>query len=71
MAIAFPFAFLIEWLRSSFTERPGLHLIIHGMLMIVIMLHYPAGFAGLYEWAKARPVSLFSRGRTTTQEAEA
>jgi branched-chain amino acid transport system permease protein len=71
MAIAFPFVFLIEWLRSTFTELPGLHLIIYGVLMIVIMIYYPAGFAGLYEWARAKVTSLLGRGKATTQEAEA
>jgi branched-chain amino acid transport system permease protein len=71
MAIAFPFVFLIEWLRSTFTELPGLHLIIYGVLMIVIMIYYPAGFAGLYDWAKAKLASLFSRSKTPAQEVEA
>jgi len=70
IAIAFPTVFLMEFLRSTFTDLPGLHLIIYGVLMIVIMIYYPAGFAGIYEWAKARLVSLLARGKATTQEAE-
>ena len=45
-AIAFPFIFLIEYLRSSLTDLPGLQLVIYGVLMIVVMIYYPAGLAG-------------------------
>jgi branched-chain amino acid transport system permease protein len=71
MAIAFPFVFFIEFLRSEFTQLPGLHLVINGVLMVVVMIYYPAGFAGLYNWAKAKVISAFSRGRSRAQEAEA
>jgi branched-chain amino acid transport system permease protein len=71
MAIAFPFVFGIEFLRSNFTELPGLHLVIYGVLMVVVMIYYPAGFAGLYEWAKAKVVSAFAGRKSRAQEAEA
>lgn len=48
MFIAFPFIFLIEWLRSNLSALPGLHLIIYGLLLIVVMIFYPGGFAHLY-----------------------
>jgi len=48
---AFPFVFFIEYLRSELTELPGLHLVIYGVLMILIMIFYPDGLAGLYRWA--------------------
>jgi branched-chain amino acid transport system permease protein len=69
MAIAFPFVFFIEFLRSNLTELPGLHLVIYGVLMILVMIYYPAGFSGLYEWAKSKLASMLARGKT--QEAEA
>ncbi len=47
-AVAFPFIFLIEMLRSNLSELPGLHLIIYGLLLIVVMIFYPGGFAALY-----------------------
>jgi branched-chain amino acid transport system permease protein len=50
MAIAFPFIFFIEFLRSNLTELPGLHLVIYGLLMILIMIYYPGGASGLYNW---------------------
>jgi branched-chain amino acid transport system permease protein len=54
MLIAFPFIFGIEFLRSSLTDLPGLHLVIYGVLMIVVMIFYPDGFSGLYYWAKEK-----------------
>ncbi len=45
---AFPFVFFIEFLRSKLTQLPGLHLVIYGVLMILIMIFYPDGLAGLY-----------------------
>ena len=71
MFIAFPFVFLIEFLRSNFTDLPGLHLVLYGVLMVVVMIYYPAGFAGLYEWAKAKLVSAFSSRKSQAQETEA
>jgi len=71
MAIAFPFVFLIEFLRSNFTELPGLHLVVYGVLMVVVMIYYPAGFAGLYDWARAKLLSAFARRKSRAQEAEA
>jgi branched-chain amino acid transport system permease protein len=46
--IAFPFIFFIETLRSNLSELPGLHLVIYGLLLIVVMIFYPGGFAQLY-----------------------
>jgi branched-chain amino acid transport system permease protein len=58
MFIAFPYVFIIEFLRSNLEEAPGLHLVIFGVLMILVMIFYPTGFAGLWEtavtWIKAR-----------------
>lgn len=52
MVVAFPFVFGIEQLRSRLTELAGLHLVIYGALMIVVMIFYPDGVAGLVHWAK-------------------
>lgn len=46
---AFPFIFLIEFLRSNLSELPGLHLILYGVLLILIMIFYPGGVADLYQ----------------------
>lgn len=45
---AFPFIFLIEWLRSNLSELPGLHLVIYGLLLILVMIFYPGGIAQVY-----------------------
>jgi branched-chain amino acid transport system permease protein len=46
--VAFPFIFFMEYLRSNLTELPGLHLVIYGLLLILVMIYYPGGFAKLY-----------------------
>lgn len=60
MFIAFPFVFFIQYLRSNFAELPGLHLVIYGALMILVMIFYPDGVAGLYKWAVQKIRSMFS-----------
>lgn len=54
MVVAFPFVFFIEYLRSNLTQLPGLHLVIYGVLMILVMIYYSDGLAGLYDWAKSK-----------------
>jgi branched-chain amino acid transport system permease protein len=69
MAVAFPFVFAIEYLKSNLTELPGLQLVIYGVLMIAVMIYYPAGLAGAYDWAKAQLVTIFSRRKSPQAEA--
>lgn len=45
---AFPFIFWFEWMRSTFSNLPGLHLVLYGLLLIVVMIFYPGGLA--YAW---------------------
>jgi branched-chain amino acid transport system permease protein len=71
MTVAFPFVFFIEFLRSNFTQLPGLHLVIYGVLMILVMIHYPSGFAGFYDWVRAHVVGLFSRQKRDAQGVKA
>ncbi len=59
--VAFPFVFFIEFLRSRFSELPGLHMVIYGVLMILVMIFYPDGLAGLYAWAVGTIKGLLSR----------
>jgi branched-chain amino acid transport system permease protein len=56
---AFPFIFLMEGLRSNLSDLPGLHLIIYGLLLILVMIFYPGGFAQLYH----QVVSRFKKSR--------
>jgi branched-chain amino acid transport system permease protein len=53
-AVAFPFVFGMELIRSSLSNLPGLNLVIYGLLLILVMIYYPGGFAQLFE-------SLFGR----------
>jgi branched-chain amino acid transport system permease protein len=64
MAVAFPFVFFIEFLRSNLTELPGLHLVIYGVLMILVMIYYPGGLAGFYRWLVAKIKSSRSKSET-------
>lgn len=56
--VAFPFIFFIESLRSNLSELPGLHLVVYGLTLIVVMIFYPGGFAQLYNRVARRVRSL-------------
>ncbi len=47
--IAFPFLILMEFIRSSLSDYPGINLIIYGLILILIMIYYPGGAAALYK----------------------
>ena len=53
-AIAFPFLILMEFIRSSLSDWPGINLIIYGIILILIMIYYPGGAAALYKSAVGR-----------------
>jgi branched-chain amino acid transport system permease protein len=63
---AFPFIFFIEFLRSNLTELPGLHLVLYGLMLILVMIFYPSGVAGVYDSAVARIRKM--RGNRLAQE---
>ena len=46
--IAFPFVLAMELVRSGLSNLPGLNLIIYGLMLMLIMIYYPGGFAELY-----------------------
>jgi len=48
-AVAFPFVFAMELIRSSLSSLPGINLVLYGMLLIVVMIYYPGGFAHFVE----------------------
>ena len=48
-AIAFPFIFAMELVRSSLTTLPGLNLLLYGLLLILVMIYYPGGFAQFFD----------------------
>jgi len=44
--IAFPLTIAVELLRTQFSNLPGLHLVLYGLLLIIVMIFAPSGFAG-------------------------
>jgi len=46
--VAFPFILLMEIIRSTLSEYPGLNLVIYAIVLIMVMIYYPGGFAHLY-----------------------
>ena len=52
--IAFPLTIGVELLRTQFSNLPGLHLVLYGLLLIVVMVFWPGGFAGGVRRAGAR-----------------
>ncbi len=54
-AIAFPFIFAMELIRSSLSNLPGLNLLLYGLLLIVVMIYYPGGFAAFFDTHVRKP----------------
>jgi branched-chain amino acid transport system permease protein len=52
--IAYPLTIAVEILRTEFADWPGLHLVIYGVLLIVVMIFWPRGFAGVIRDIGAR-----------------
>ena len=53
--VAFPFIVAMEIIRSSMADLPGLNLVIYGILLMLVMIYYPGGFAQLYKTYLAQP----------------
>jgi branched-chain amino acid transport system permease protein len=60
---AFPIVFVTEWLRASLTEFPGLHLVIYGVVLILVMIFYPGGLAQLVRTVGERRQVLLGSAR--------
>lgn len=45
---AFPFFYGMENLRSAASNLPGIHLLIYGTVLMIVMIYYPGGLAELY-----------------------
>jgi branched-chain amino acid transport system permease protein len=54
IVIAFPMVFFLEILRSHWSSLPGIQFLIYGVLLILVMIYYPQGLSGIYEWARRR-----------------
>ena len=56
--IAFPLTIGVELLRTQFSNLPGLHLVLYGVVLILVMIYRPAGFAGavrsVQDWISRR-----------------
>ena len=59
--IAIPFLIAMELIRSGFANLPGIHLVIYGLILIVVMIYYPGGVATLYLKYLEKPKSAFWR----------
>ncbi len=45
---AFPLMIGMELLRSNLAELPGIHLMVYGVLLIIVMIYFPGGIAAEY-----------------------
>jgi branched-chain amino acid transport system permease protein len=52
--IAFPLTIAVEVMRTNLSNLPGLHLVIYGLLLIVVMVFWPGGVAGVIRAAGTR-----------------
>ncbi|MEI7742199.1 MAG: branched-chain amino acid ABC transporter permease [Chloroflexota bacterium] len=52
--IAFPMTIAVELMRTNLSGLPGLHLVIYGLLLIVVMIFWPGGVAGVIRGATGR-----------------
>jgi len=67
--VAIPFVFVMELVRSSTSDMPGVNLIFYGLFLIVIMIYYPGGLAHFYENFKASTHASFL-GRLFNRKAK-
>jgi branched-chain amino acid transport system permease protein len=49
-AVAFPFIWFTEMLRSNLDSLPGINLLIYGLILIVIMIFYAGGMAQFFQY---------------------
>lgn len=54
-AVAFPFIFGMELIRSSLSNLPGINLVLYGVLLILVMIYYPGGFAEFFDTYVRKP----------------
>lgn len=59
--VAIPFLIAMELIRSEFSNLPGIHLVIYGLILIVVMIYYPDGLATFYRKYLGNPKSGFWR----------
>jgi branched-chain amino acid transport system permease protein len=59
--IAFPLSIGVEYVKVQFSALPGVHLVLYGLLLILVMVYRPAGVAGIVQsladwWSRRRPI---------------
>ncbi len=56
--VAFPLSVGVEYIKTQLSTLPGIHLVLYGLLLIVVMIYRPGGVAGalrsLDDWISAR-----------------
>lgn len=45
--VAFPLSIGVEYVKVQFSTLPGVHLVLYGLLLILVMVYRPGGVAGL------------------------
>jgi branched-chain amino acid transport system permease protein len=45
--VAFPLSIGVEWVKVQFSGLPGVHLVLYGLLLIIVMIYRPGGIAGV------------------------
>jgi branched-chain amino acid transport system permease protein len=61
--VAFPLSIGVEWVKVQFSALPGVHLVLYGLLLIIVMIYRPGGVAGLARsldewWSRRLPAAI-------------
>lgn len=61
--VAFPLSVGVEYVKVQFSTLPGVHLVLYGLLLILVMVYRPGGVAGLVQslaewWDRRRPTTV-------------
>ena len=67
--IAFPLIYTTEMVRSALSQLPGLNLVLYGLLLIVVMIYYPGGFAHFFDVHLREPKNRILRYIMNGQQA--
>jgi branched-chain amino acid transport system permease protein len=68
--IAFPLSIGVEFLKVQFSTLPGVHLVLYGLLLIVVMIYKPGGFAEIVRGIEAWLLRQLPSRSVPPEEAE-
>ncbi|HEX5590697.1 MAG TPA: branched-chain amino acid ABC transporter permease [Candidatus Limnocylindrales bacterium] len=51
--VAFPLSIGVEYVKVQFSTLPGVHLVLYGLLLILVMIYRPGGVAGIVQGVDA------------------